>query len=246
MHLSGNHYKSCRLLKSSKKSFAILAIIVGTAGIGIGTYSIATVASTLSQTDVPTESLSSNTQESHHLILGGFPSLGARDASVTIVEYGDYQCHNCQRFAAQTKPLIIENYINTGKAKLIFKDFTVFGSDSVNGALAAHCAGEQGKFWEMHDLMYQKQKGVNSGWLSIDNIRKFASEIDLEMPEFNSCFDGKKYVEKVAEGLNEGKILGVNGTPTFIIIDSNGEMMTLRGAQDFDTFKQVLDTMLEN
>lgn len=246
MHLSGNHCKSCRLVKSSKKGFAILAIIVGASGIGIGAYSIATVASTLGQADIPTESLSSNTQESHHLVLGGFPSLGAQDASVTIVEYGDYQCHNCQRFAVQTKPLIIENYINNGKAKLIFKDFAVYGSDSENGALAAHCAGDQGKFWEMHDLMYQKQKGINSGWLSIDNIRKLASEIDLDMQEFNSCFDGKKYVENVAEGLNEGKTIGVNGTPTFIIIDRNGEMMTLRGALDFGTFKQVLDTVLEN
>ncbi|MGH9933771.1 MAG: DsbA family protein [Nitrososphaerales archaeon] len=234
------------MLKSNKKSFAILSIIVGATGIGLGMYSIATVASTLNQTEVLTESSSSNTKESHHLILNGFPSLGAPDASVTIVEYGDYQCKDCQRFAAQTKPLIIENYVNNGKAKLIFKDFIVYGSDSVSGALATHCAGDQGKFWEMHDLIYQKQNGIDSDWLSIDNIRKFASEIQLDMQKFNSCFDGKKYVKKIAEGLNEGKAIGVNETPTFIIIDSSGEMMTLRGAQDFGAFKQVLDTMLEN
>ena len=245
MHLSGNHCKSRRLFTSSKKSFAILAIIVGATGIGIGVYSIATVASTLGQTDVPTESLS-NTQESHHLVSSDFPSLGGPDASVTIVEYGDYQCRDCQRFAVQIKPLVIENYINNGKAKLIFKDFTIHGSDSVNGALAAHCAGDQDKFWEMHDLMYQKQEGINSGWLSIDNIRKLASETDLDMREFNSCFDGRKYVEKISEGLNDGKTLDVNGTPTFIIIDGNGGMVALRGAGDFGMFEQVLDTMLEN
>lgn|SRR5574341_291322 len=238
MHLTGNHYKSCRLLKSGKKSFAILAIIVGASGIGIGVYSIATTASTLSQNqpEFRTESL---------LIPNGYPLLGSASAPVTIVEYGDYQCPNCQRFATQTKPLIVENYISNGKAKLIFKDFVIYGNDSANGALGAHCANDQGKFWEMHDHMYQNQDGINSGWLSVDNIRKFASNIDLDMRQFDSCFDGKKYASRVAEGLSEGKTLGVNGTPTFIIIDSNGEMMTVRGAQPFSTFKQILDELLE-
>jgi protein-disulfide isomerase len=98
----------------------------------------------------------------------------------------------------------------------------------------------------MHDLMYQNQEGTNSGWLSVDSIRKFASSIDLDMQQFDSCFNGKKYAPRVAEGLNDGKTLGVNGTPTFIIIDRNGEMMTVRGAQPFSTFKQILDEALED
>ncbi len=238
MHLSGNHCKSSRLLKSSKKSFVILAIIVGAAGIGIGAYSIATMANTLgqSQTEFRTESLQ---------ILDGYPILGSASAPVTIIEYGDYQCPNCQRFATQTKPLIAENYIDNGKVKLIFKDFVIYGNDSANGALAAHCASDQGKFWEMHNHIYQNQRGTNSGWLSVDNIKKFASSIDLNMEQFDSCFDGKKYAQRVAEGLSEGKTVGVNGTPTFIIIDSNGKMMTVRGAQPFSTFKQILDEALE-
>lgn len=224
------------MFKNSKKSFAIVAIIVGATGIGIGTYSIVTMASTLSQPEFRTESLQ---------IPDGYPLLGLPSAPVTIVEYGDYQCTNCQRFATQTKPLIVENYVNSGKVKLIFKDFVIYGNDSANGALGAHCANDQGKFWEMHDLMYQNQEGTNSGWLSVDSIRKFASSIDLEMQQFDSCFDDKKYASRVAEGLNEGKTLGVNGTPTFIIIDSSGEMMTVRGAQPFSTFSQILDEALE-
>jgi len=234
------------LNKSNKKSFAIIAIIVGVMGIGIGAYSIATVGSRLDQTTTPSESISlTSTEGLHPLALNGSPLLGSLGAPITIVEYGDYQCPNCQRFATQVKPLIVENYINTGKAKLIFKDFTIYGNDSVNGAIAAHCASEQNKFWEMHDLMYQGQKAINSGWLSVDSIKKFVSGIGLDMQQFNSCFDGKKYAQKVTENFNDGKSAGVNGTPTFIIIDSRGQIVTIQGAQPFNTFKQVLDKMLE-
>jgi len=234
------------LNKSNKKSFAIIAIIVGVMGIGIGAYSIATVGSRLDQTTTPSESISlTSTEGLHPLALNGSPLLGSLGAPITIVEYGDYQCPNCQRFATQVKPLIVENYINTGKAKLIFKDFTIYGNDSVNGAIAAHCASEQNKFWEMHDLMYQGQKAINSDWLSADSIKKFVSGIGLDMQQFNSCFDGKKYAQKVTENFNDGKSAGVNGTPTFIIIDSRGQIVTIQGAQPFNTFKQVLDKMLE-
>lgn len=177
--------------------------------------------------------------------LNGSPLLGSQDAPITIVEYGDYQCPNCQRFATQIKPLIIENYINTGKAKLVFKDFTIYGKDSINGAIGANCASEQNKFWEMHNAMYMNQMAINSGWLSIDSIKSFASAIGLDMQQFNSCFDSKRYAQKVAENTNEGKNAGVTGTPTFFIVDSTGQIVTIRGAQPFNVFKQVLDNMLE-
>jgi protein-disulfide isomerase len=214
----------------SKKSFAIIAIVVGVVGVGIGAYTIVTAGSTLVQNESNESS----------------PLFGSRDAPVTIVEYGDYQCPNCQRFATQVKPLIIENYVSSGKVNLIFRDFPIYGDDSVNGAMAAHCAGEQNLFWEMHDLMYQNQKAVNSGWLSSDNIKQLASDAYLDMQQFNPCFDGRKYANKILENFNVAKADGVNGTPTFMIIDNNGLTMTLRGAQPFDTFKQVLDDMLES
>jgi len=232
--------------KSSKKSFAIIAIIVGVMGVGIGAYSIATVGSRLNQTATQSEwMLLPSTERLHPSALNGSPLLGSPDAPITMVEYGDYQCSNCQRFATQVKPLIIENYINSGKVKLIFKDFTIYGNDSVNGAIATHCASEQNKFWEMHDFIYQNQKAVNSGWLSEDSIKKLASGIGLDMQQFNACFDGKRYTQRVTENFNDGKAAGVKGTPTFIIIDGKGQIVTVAGAQPFNTFKQVLDKMLE-
>lgn len=233
--------------KSSKKSFAIIAIIVGVIGIGIGIFSIVTVGSSLDQTATPSEwILVSSTEGLHPLALNGSPLLGSPDAPITIVEYGDYQCSNCQRFATQVKPLIVENYINTDKVKLIFKDFTIYGNDSVNGAIAAHCASEQNKFWEMHDFMYQNQKAINSGWLSADSIKKLASGIGLDMHEFNSCFDSKRYAQKVIDNFNDGKSADVKGTPTFIIINSGERPVIVTGAQPFQTFQQVLDKMLED
>jgi len=113
-------------------------------------------------------------------------------------------------------------------------------------ALTAECAGRQGKFWEMHDAIYQNQKAINSGWLSVDSIKSFASAIGMDMQKFNSCFDSKRYAQKITENFKEGKDAGVNGTPTFMIIDSGGQIVTIRGAQPFDVFKQVLDNMLED
>jgi len=235
------------LSKISRKGFAIAAIIVGAVGIGIGAYSIATVASTLdrSKTELNREWILAPPEDVLDLAFDKPASLGSISAPVTIFEFGDYQCPNCQRFATQVKPLIVKNYVDRGNVRLVFKDFVIYGSDSVNGALAAHCAGDQGRFWDMHDLMYSNQEAINSGWLSTDNIRRFASEIDLDAEQFDSCFNNKKYAEKITKNVNEGKTLGVDGTPTFIIIDSNGEMMTVRGAQPFGTFKEILDKALE-
>ena len=231
--------------KGNKKSFAIIAIIVGAVGVGIGAYTIVNVSTNLDQQSSIAPADTSD-QGLHSLMLNGSPVLGSMDAPITIIEYGDYQCPNCQRFATQIKPLIVENYINTGQVKLVFKDFTIYGNDSVNGAIATYCAGEQNKFWELHDYIYENQGAVNSGWLSINNIKKFASEVGLGMQQFNTCFDERKYNQQVTENFEQGKSIGITGTPTFIIINSDGEAKAVPGAQPYTVFKQVLDEMLES
>lgn len=252
----------CILSKSSKKSFAIIAIIVGAVGIGLGIYTIATVGSMLDESTAPdsgsesgtstgqNQSVSSSSSSAaggeglHPLALNGSPLLGSPDAPVTIVEYGDYQCPGCQRFATQVKPLIIENYIDAGKVKLVFKDFAFYGDDSIKGAISASCAADQDRFWEMHDLFYSNQMEINSGWLNSDAIKGFASELGLDMQEFSACLDGKRYAHRVIENFNEARSIGIDGTPAFIIIDSKGETVAIKGAQPFSTFKRVLDGML--
>jgi protein-disulfide isomerase len=234
------------LAKSNKKSFAIIAIIVGAVGIGLGAYTIVAVGINLDQQRTTTPSDAHSDQRLNSLILNGLPMLGSTDAPITIIEFGDYQCPNCQRFNTQIKPLIVENYISTGKARLIFKDFTIYGHDSVNGAVATYCAGEQGKYWEMHDHLYESQRAINSGWLSMNNIEKFASEIGLANQPFKECLEDDKYKQQVMENFEQGKSIGITGTPTFVIIDRDGETKVVTGAQPYSVFKQILDEMSVN
>lgn len=220
----------------NKKGFAIIAIIVGIMGIGMGIYTITTVSSSFEQ--------ETSQQELRSLVLNGSPVVGSLDAPVMIIEYGDYQCPNCMRFNTQIKPLIVENYINTGKASLIFKDFVIYGQDSANAAVATHCAAEQNKYWEMHDHIYANQRTINSGWLSTDNIKRFASEIGLDIQQFNTCITTDRYNQQITSNFDEGRSLGVDGTPSFIIINDKGQSQFIRGAQPFTVFKQVIDEML--
>lgn len=233
--------------KNNKKSFAIMAIIVGTVGVAIGAYSIFTVSSRMAQpaaqSNNPT-SLSNSIMEK--LVSNDSPPLGSPSAPITIIEFGDYQCKNCQRFNTQVKPMLVDEYVDTNKVRLIFMDFPIYGTDSVNGAIATHCASEQSRFWEMHDLMYQSQKEINSDWLTASNVKQFAASIDLDLQQFSSCFDSMKYEQAVKDNFDMGKTAGVNATPTFIIIDSNGMTETIVGAQPFSVFKQTLDRMLED
>ena len=105
-------------------------------------------------------------------------------------------------------------------------------------------AGEQNKYWEMHHQLYANQMTINSGWLSTYNIKKFASEVGLDMQQFNMCLESGKYSQQVGANFEQGKSIGVSGTPTFIIIGNDGQSKVVPGAQPYEVFKQVLDKML--
>jgi protein-disulfide isomerase len=228
--------------KPASKSFALVAIIVGVIGVGIGTYSIITVSSGMMQSS-ESKMLPYSVDR---LVSNGSPILGSPEAPVTIVEFGDYQCHNCQRFAAEVKPMIVESYVSTKMVNLIFKDFAIYGEDSIRGASAAHCANEQNRYWEMHDLLYREQKGINSGWLSVEGIRGFASTLSLDMQQFNSCIESNRYESRILQSLDDGKAAGVSTTPTFLIIKGSKTMDTIVGAQPFSIFDTALRKMFES
>ena len=170
------------------------------------------------------------------------PLLGDPSAPITIIEFGDYQCFFCNKFFHETENQILENYIKTGKAKMLFKDFTIIGQDSVTAAHSSHCAGEQGKFWEYHDTLYNNWTGENNGWASPENQIKFANELGLDIESFTECTSSGRYMEMIQTSAEDAKTVGFTGTPGFIIVGANNKMAKIPGAQPYDVFAKILDS----
>jgi len=173
----------------------------------------------------------------------GSPILGSDSAPITIIEFGDYQCEQCYKWYHTTKDSIVQNYIETGKANLIFVDLAFLGRDSPKAAAATYCAEEQGKYWEYHDLLYNFQEGVDSGWANSERLKAFAQSLELDEELFNSCVDSGKFAKRVQFNFNEAKKQGATGTPTFIIVNSEGQQK-IGGAQPYSVFQKILDAMI--
>ncbi|MGQ0637930.1 MAG: DsbA family protein [Nitrososphaerota archaeon] len=173
------------------------------------------------------------------------PVLGLDNAPITLVEFGDYQCFYCNRFFHTAEPDIVKNYVETGKVKMIFKDFTIIGQDSINAAHAAHCAQEVGKFWEFHDILYNNWTGENNGWASPSNISGFAKQLGLDEEDFKSCMTEARYVSVIKASYSDAQTLGLTGTPGFIIIGPENSITKISGAQPYEVFEEIFNSMLE-
>jgi protein-disulfide isomerase len=180
------------------------------------------------------------------------PLLGDPTALVTIIDFSDFQCYLCARYVKATEPLINQTYIQSGKVALVFKHLPNRGFDSMGASLAAQCANDQGKFWQFHQLLYKNQKPIDSGWVSKENLKKFAVKIPgLDMNKFNSCFDSQKYKSFVEKDVALASSFGFQDTPSFIIVNSKdgSNPEVLKGAHPFPSFKILIDnklTELEN
>ena len=171
--------------------------------------------------------------------------LGDFDAPLLIEVYSDYQCSFCAHYFVETIIPIIDEYVNTGRARLIYQDLAFEGERSQWAAEAAHCANDQGKFWEYHQMILNER--YISGKTDVykkDNLKKVAKEIDLDKCEFNICFDSEKYTQIVKNATKVGfDERGINGTPTTLF---NGEMVTndegknLR-AMSYDILKEKIN-----
>ena len=165
--------------------------------------------------------------------------LGSKEAPFTIVEYTDYQCPFCQRFHVTAFPELKKAYIDTGKVRFYSKDMPLdFHPNAMRAAMAARCAGEQGKFWELRDTM-----GANPNSLDIEHIMNFAANLKLDTGALRACIDGGKYKEIVQNDVLEAMKIGANGTPTFIVGKSVGEGVDgelVIGALPFQMFDSKL------
>ena len=187
------------------------------------------------------------------LIKNGSPILGSVDAPLTLVEFGDYQCSFCKRHFDQTHDLIMKNYVETNKVKIVFKDLIVTpGKDSMYAAHAAHCAKDQGMFWKYHYMLYNNWEGESTGWITDDNLNKFAKNIDLDMNKFSKCMSENKWMELITASKIDANTLDITGTPSFFLISSwqepdgsANEITKIHGAQPYDIFKESFDSALK-
>jgi len=177
------------------------------------------------------------------------PIIGNPDAPITIIEFSDFQCPFCAKFHSQTLPLILDEYIEQGKVKLVFRDFPIqsIHPNALPASIAAECANEQGKFKEMHDMLFDNQNEWNKQDTvdALSSFSQYATNIQLEQETFDSCLTNGKYIEEIKKDLDDGRDYGVSGTPGFFIGNDEIGYVELKGAQPFESFKKIIDAQLD-
>ena len=128
---------------------------------------------------------------------------------------------------------------------MIFKDFTIIGPDSINAAHGAHCANDQERFWDYHDILYNNWTGENNGWASSDNLLKFAQEINLDVNQWSECMIDSKYSQLIIDSSNDARSLEITGTPAFFVIGQDNEITKINGAQPYENFERIFNLELQ-
>ena len=176
------------------------------------------------------------------------PFKGDPNAPVTVVEFSDFQCPFCSRFFTQTLPALEENYINTGKIKLVYKDLPLdnLHPNARPAHIAAECADEQGKFWDYHDVLFEKQSEWNrlsSADLS-SQLTQYATSMGLNSASFDSCLSSPSMADEVNADFLQAASYGATGTPTFFIGNEKNGFIKLVGAQPYAAFQAAIDAQL--
>src|SRR3990172_10921837 len=181
------------------------------------------------------------------------PVLGDKNAPITIVEFSDYECPFCKRHFDETLPQLVKNYVDTGKVKIVYRDFPLSFHDpmATKEAVAANCAREQGadkKYFEFHDEIFKRTISNGNG-LNDEKIQTIAKDLGLNTGKFTTCLSDQSQADEVKKDIADGTAAGASGTPTFVIgkTTSNGEVDgdLVVGAQPFAAFQAVIDPMLQ-
>jgi len=259
-----NNKKNEKVIKRSTFNSLIIAIIIIT---GIAAFFAGSFVSNLNSEQISQKELDNAIAELELKILekqlptnqpsipleisaDNDPIIGNPDAPIIIIEFSDFQCPFCARFHIQTLPTIMEEYIEKGTVKLVFRDFPIqsIHPNAVPASVAAECANEQGKFKQMHDILFEKQ----NEWSNLETVyaielfNQYSEQINLEQEQFSSCLSTAKYVKEIQNDLNDGRTYGVTGTPGFFIGNQEMGFVELKGAQPFESFKKVIDRQLGN
>ena len=176
------------------------------------------------------------------------PIIGDPAAPITIIEFSDFQCPFCARFHAQTLPLLIEEYIDKGQVKLVYRDFPLqdIHPNAVPAAVAAECANEQGEFKSMHDMLFDNQAQWSNAPIdtAIALFGEYATAINIDRETFDSCLITGKFIEDIRDDLIDGRNYGIDGTPGFLIGNDEVGYISVSGAQPFEVFQQIIESQL--
>ena len=181
--------------------------------------------------------------------LGDVPYKGDPDAPVTLIEFSDYQCPYCKRHANAVMPPLIQNYVDSGKLRFIMREYPIerLHARAMPASTAALCAGDQDKYWDMHDALFTDQKANTD-----ENFQQMAAAMGLDMTAFTECMDSDKFAEQIKADIAQGQKLGISGTPSFVVgltdpEDSNKVHLTkfIRGAQSLQAFSAAIDELLK-
>jgi protein-disulfide isomerase len=178
------------------------------------------------------------------LAIGTLPAKGNKDASVILMEFSEFECPFCARFADATHRKLVETYVDTGKVLLVFNHRPLANHQfAVDAGAAAECAGEKGRFWEMHDLLFANQPALDR-----PSILRYGDQLALDRERFAACLatDGRQRVE---EAMSRADELGIVSTPYFLAGHRNeaGDLIpaqSIRGAKAFQEFEAVLNRLL--
>ena len=181
------------------------------------------------------------------LPIAGYPSRGSQSARLVLIEFTDYQCPFCGRHFQQTSPQIDRDYVNTGRVRHVLRDFPLesIHKDAFKAAEAAHCADEQGQYWQMHERLFNSQNA-----LAVDHLSAYAGALGLDLPSFKRCLDSDKYAGKIRQDLADAQKVGVQATPSFLlgVAEPGGSSVkvvkAIAGAHPYPVFKEAIDSLL--
>ena len=179
------------------------------------------------------------------------PALGSNKAKITIVEFGDYRCHFCARFYRYTSDSIIQNFVDTGKVRFLFKDFIVNDkpgdTTSMLAATASYCAADQGKYWQYHNVVYNNSKGEDVAWVTSSLLKQFANDVKItDINKFSTCLDSHTHTNIVQQNIDLAGNLGLQATPSFILLSTSKSQpgpYLIEGAQPYSVFQQAIEKL---
>ena len=184
-------------------------------------------------------------EEENFLLREDGRTRGAHHAPVTLLEYSDFTCGFCVKFFQETWPRIFTDYVQTGKVRLVYRDFPrTMNGPALNLAIAARCSGEQGQYWPMHDRLFSSRIHPD-----LEQLSREAKDFGLNPQEFSECIQSERYITPIFRDRQEGGSLGVRGTPAFILflteLSEEGPLLFIPGAFPFDVFQEQIDRLLK-